>query len=111
MSTEPSHSFFRNTEIRQQPVRIVCGQLSQLFYNSDQCRLRKAIEKEVRHQQIISKFWQSIRRNVVMEKANAFCMVEQFPINPLSRQLQHPLARVDAIDLHQIGRASCRERV
>ena len=34
-----------------------------------------------------------------MEETNTFCAIGQFTINALARQLQHSLARVDAIDL------------
>ena len=34
-----------------------------------------------------------------MEETNAFCAVGQFTLKTLPRQLQHSLARVDAIDL------------
>ena len=39
------------------------------------------------------------RRYVVMQKTDAFSTITQFIFHALSRQLQHPLARVDAVDL------------
>ena len=53
---ESRHSLGRNTKIRQQPARIVRRCARQLLDDPGQRRLRKAIEKEMRHQQIVVMF-------------------------------------------------------
>src|SRR5436190_9428259 len=58
MGAQPRHSFGRNTEIRQQPSPTLSRCVDQLLYNTGQGRLRKAIEKEMRYQQIILMFGQ-----------------------------------------------------
>ena len=98
--TESRHSLGRNTEIRQQPVRIVRGCASQLPDNSGQLRFSKAIEKEMRYDQVVRRFGRSPRHDVLMEESHALCAVGQFTFDALPRQLQHPLTGIEAIDLH-----------
>jgi hypothetical protein len=54
----------------------------------------------MRYQQIVVMFGRSPQREVLMQETNALCTVGPFTLKTLPRQLQHPLARVDAIDLH-----------
>ena len=53
----------------------------------------------MRYEQIVVTFGRSPRRDVLMEETNAFGAIGPFTLETLPRQLQHSLARVDAIDL------------
>ena len=96
---ESRHSIARNAEIRKQPVRIVRHCAGQLLYDPGQRRFTEAIEKEVRHDEIIVMLGWTPRRYVVMQKTDASSTITQFIFDAFARQLQHSLARVDAIDL------------
>jgi hypothetical protein len=96
---ESSNSSDRNAKIREQPAGILRRCLRQLLDDGSQFRFSKAIENEVRHHQIVVMLRWTPRRYVAMQKTDAFSTMTQFIFDALARQLQHPLARVEAIDL------------
>jgi hypothetical protein len=53
----------------------------------------------VRHHQIVVMFRCGPRSEILMKETNALCPVGPFTFKTLPRQLQHKLARVDAINL------------
>lgn len=97
---ESSEPFGRNAKIREEPVGILGRGLRQLLNDGGQLRWRETIEKKMRDEQIVVALGRTPRREVVLQEPHALHAVGQFTLKALSRQLQHSLARVDAIDLN-----------
>ncbi len=69
---EPGDSFRRDAKIREEPVRVFRRGLRELSYNRGQFCFREAIEKKMRHHQIVMAHRWTPRREVMVKETNAW---------------------------------------
>ena len=86
-----------NAEVREQPGRILCGRSRELLNDEGQLRFAKAIENEMRDDQVVARCNRRPGHDVFVNKTHARGAIGRCLFDAFACQSKHALARVEAI--------------